>query len=430
MASQEPVLLGNTASSIDKEPKVKRAEQPQEPEKSQSCFAFLGGSAPSEDLSAAIELSNLGKEYYPAPATMQLCSGWNEEVHKCLQAALRKVIDQNPVFTGKLVLKDGRYCVLPGFHTLKDMLCVKEGPSTSVPTSTVERATFMQQVLEPYFTADLGTGVQQLAKASPLLRMEVLTLSDGMACICLAISHSVVDGAAYHHVMQLISDALQGKEISPMKWELPEKPVEPEMLAVLATVPGVLAKRAFRKLTGFKSNPINSFAVDADECAKLKESMKGACAFLSTNDLVVAAMAEVLPGRTTILAKNMRKMALGSEGYLGGNCIIDLEGTVGGDPTAVRKLVGMDTVVASKMVWARHDLHFVTNWCFDACLAGAGLVHEARCPFGAFVGQAICPVAVVINVDEKTTLVNHNMDARTLESLARGKLLSRLVKAN
>jgi len=433
MASQEPVLLGNTASSGGKEPaKVKRVEQPKEPEKSRSCFAFLGGPAPSEDLSAAIELSNAGMENAPAPASMQLCSGWNDEVHKCLQAALQKVIDQNPVFTGKLVLRDGRYCILPGFYTVKDLLCVKEGPSTSVPTSTLERVTFMQQVLEPYFiadSADLGNGLEQLAKASPLLRMEVLPLSNGMACICLAISHSVVDGAAYHHVVQLISDALQGKEISPMKWEVPEKPFGFQMLSVLALIPGLLAKLAFRKLTGFKSHPINSFVVDADECAKLKESLKGDCAFLSTNDVVAAAMAEVLPGRTTLIPKDMRK-ALDSEGYLGGNCNLCLEGTVAGDPAAVRKLVGMDTVVESAMVRLKFDFHIVTNWNFGAHLAGAGLVHEAHCPLGAFVGQALCPMAVVISVDKKTTLVNHNMDAKTLELLARGKLLSRLVKAN
>jgi len=429
MASQEPVLLGKTAPSGGKEPKVKRVEQPEEPEKSRSCLAFLGGPAPSEDLSAAIELSNAGMENVPAPAALQLCSGWNDEVHQHLQAALQKVIDQNPVFTGKLVKKDGRYCVLPGFYTLKDLLFVKDGPSIFVPTRALERVTFMQEVLEPCLAADLGNGLKQLAEASPVLRMEVLTLPGGMACICLAISHSVVDGAAYHHVVQLISDALQGKAITPMKWEVTENPFGFNMLSVLALVPGLLAKLAYRKLTGFKSHPINSFVINADECAQLKKSLKGDCAFLSTNDVVTAAMAEVMPGRTTLIPKDMRKKALGSEGYLGGNCILCLEGTVAGDPAAIRKLVGMDTVVESKMVRARHDFHIVTNWNFGAHLEGAGLVHEARCPLGAFVGQALCPTAVVINVDEKTTVVNHNMDAKTLELLAKGKLLSRLVKA-
>jgi len=301
MASQEPVLLGNTASSGGKEPaKVKRVEQPKEPEKSRSWFAFLGGAAPSEDLSAAIEVSNTSAvEQAPAIATLQLCSGWNEEVQKHLQAALQKVIDQNPIFTGKLVLRDGRYCILPGVHEPKDLFLVKEGPPVLLPTSTLERVTFMQQVLEPLLTTHLGTGMQQLAEASPLFRMEVLTLSDGMACICLAISHSVVDGAAYYHVLKLINDALQGKEILPMQWEAPEQHLKSEEWSSLPLLPGFLSKLAMRKLTCFKSNPVNSLVVDADECAELKKSLKGDCAFLSTNDVVAAAMAEVLPGRNT-----------------------------------------------------------------------------------------------------------------------------------
>jgi len=370
-------------------------------------------------------------EHAPAVATMQLCTGWNEEVHEHLKAALQKVMDQNPIFTGKLVMRDGRYCVLPGFYTLKDLFLVKEGPSTSVPTSTLERIPFMQQVLEPLLATHLGTGLEQLAEGSPLLRMEVLTLSDGMACICLAISHSVVDGMAYYHVMKLINDARQGKEISPMQWEVPEQHEKPPEWSALPMLPGILSKLATRKLTGFKSNPINSFIVDADECAKLKESLKGDCAFLSTNDVVTAAMAEVLPGRCTWVAKDLRKKVPGIESYLGGSSVLTLEGTVAGDPAAVRKLVaGLDTGGPSLCSRAMLDFHIVTNWCSDAWFTGSGLVSEARCPLGAFVGQAVTPIAVVINADDKTTLVNHMMDAKTLEFLARGKLLSRLMKAD
>jgi len=432
MASQEPVLLGNTASSGGKEPaKVKRVEQPKEPEKSGSCFAFLGGPAPSEDLSAAIEVSNTSAvEQAPAIATLQLCSGWNEEVQKHLQAALQKVIDQNPIFTGKLVLRDGRYCILPGVHKPKDLFLVKEGPSVLLPTSTLERVTFMQQVLEPLLTTHLGTGMQQLAEASPLFRMEVLTLSDGMACICLAISHSVVDGAAYYHVVKLINDALQGKEISPIQWEAPENHLKSEEWSSLPLLPGFLSKLAMRNLTGFKSNPVNSVVVDADECAELKKSLKGDCAFLSTNDVVAAAMAEVLPGRNTWIPIDLRKKAPSGESYIGGTSVLILEDTVAGDPAAVRKLVGQDTGAPSLLSRAMNDFHIVTNWYSDAWFTGAGLVCEARCPLGAFVGQALVGVAVVINADEKTTLVNHNMDAKTLELLARGKLLSRLMKAD
>jgi hypothetical protein len=62
--------------------------------------------------------------------------------------------------------------------------------------------------------------VEELANVLPLFQLEVLTLPAGMACICLSISHMLVDGVAYHTVVQLISDALQGKEITPMVWKV------------------------------------------------------------------------------------------------------------------------------------------------------------------------------------------------------------------
>merc|ERR1712032_725055 len=190
----------------------------------------------------------------PACTLLNLCSGWNENAHRRLQTAIQKVIDQNPIFTGKLVQKKSRLCVLPGCFTLKDLFFVKEGPSVLMPSGTLERVAFVQQVLEPYFTADLGTGSQQLAKASPVFSMEVLTLPDGMACINFAISHSVVDGAGYFYVIKLISDAWQEKDITPMNWEVVDQQFNKkhEKYAELLWLPGIFMEIANRKFTGFK----------------------------------------------------------------------------------------------------------------------------------------------------------------------------------
>jgi len=431
MATQEPVLLGNAARSGDEKraAKASKVEQTKVSQKS-GCFAYFRGfkfAAQSEDLSAAIAVNNDGEQNRPAVARLYLCSGWNENVHNRLQAAIQKVIDQNPIFTGKFVQKKSRLCVLPGCFTLKDLFFVKEGPSVLMPSGTLERVAFMQQVLQPYFTADLGTGSQQLAKASPVFRMEVLTLPDGMACINFAISHSVVDGAGYHYVIKLISDALQEKDITPMKWEVVEHQFSNKRsYSVFAWTLSVMVELANQKLTG-KSRPISSFIVDAEKCADLKQSLKRDSSFLSTNDVAVAAMAEVLPGRTTAMPKNMRKRAPGIDAHLGGNHVATVWGRFAGDPVAVRKTVSVNTKEDPFLFdIATRNCHVITMWCFDALFQGAGLVTEVRCPLA--LGEIPIPLsgAIIINADRETTMVNCSIDAK---DLARGKLLSLLIAA-
>jgi len=431
MATQEPVLLGNAARSGDevRAAKASKVEQTKVRRKN-GCFAYLHGSklaAQSEDSSAAISVNNDETPHCPAVAVLHLCSGWNENANKRLQAAIQKVIDQNPIFTGKLVQKKGSRCVLPGCYKLKDLFFVTEGPSGLVPVGTLERAAFMQQVLEPYFKASLGTGLQQLAVASPVFRMEVLTLPDGMACINFAISHSVLDGAGYHYVIKLISDALQEKDITPMNWEVVDQQFNKKhrKSAVLLFLPGILMELAKRKFTGLK-RPTSLFSVDAEKCADLKKSLKRDSSYLSTNDVVVAAMAEVLPGRTTMVVKNMRKRAPGIDTHMGGNHIAGAWGRFESDPVAVRKSVNVDVNNFFLFDIVTRNVHIITSWCFDARFQGAGLVTEVRCPLGAFCDDNLIGGAVIINADRETTLIHCNMDAK---DLARGKLLSHLMAA-
>ena len=200
--------------------------------------------------------------------------------------------------------KDGCYFVLPGFFQFEDLFIVKEGPSVSVPSSTQERVTLMQAVLVHHFR-NTSSGVEELANVLPLFQLEVLTLPAGMACICLSISHMLVDGPAYHTVVQLISDALQEKDITPMNWEIVDQQFHTKY-GELLWLPCCLMELAKRKFTGFK-RPTSLFIVDAEKCTDLKKSLKRDSSYLSTNDVVVAAMAEVLPGRTTMVVKNMRK---------------------------------------------------------------------------------------------------------------------------
>merc|ERR1712032_421374 len=111
--------------------------------------------------------------------------------------------------------------------------------------------------------------------------------------------------------------------------------------AELLCLPHILRELAKRKFTGFK-RPTSLFIVDAEKCADLKKSLKRDSSYLSTNDVVVAAMAEVLPGRTTMVTKNMRKRAPGIDAHMGGNHTALACGRFEGDPVAVRKSVNVD----------------------------------------------------------------------------------------
>merc|ERR1712032_565813 len=128
--------------------------------------------------------------------------------------------------------------------------------------------------------------------------------------------------------------------------------------------------------------------------------------------------AEVLLGRTTMVAKNMRKDA-----HMGRNHTALTWGRFEGDPVAVRKSKNVDVNNFFLFDMTTSNVHEVTNWCFDARFQGASLVTEVRCPLGAFFDDVLIGFAVIINADTETTLVHCNMDAK---NLARGKLLSHL----
>jgi len=356
---------------------------------------------------------------------MYRCSGWGEKARTSLQAAITQVFDQNSIFTGKLVKKDGCYFVLPGFFQFEDLFIVKEGPSVSVPSSTQERVTLMQAVLVHHFR-NKSLGVEELANVLPLFQLEVLTLPAGMACICLSISHMLVDGPAYHTVVQLISDALQGKEITPMVRKGGKDSADRLTAGFCALTLRIWVKQAMQKLLGKNCNPGGTFVVDTKKCADLKQSLKRDVAFLSTNDLIVAAMAEVLPGRTTVMFKTERGRVPGIDVGVGGNQISVVCGCVAGDPVAVRKSVNVDVNNFFLFDIVTRNVHFITSWCFDARFQGAGLVTEVRCPLGAFCDDNLIGGAVIINADRETTLIHCNMDAK---DLARGKLLSHLMAA-
>lgn len=92
--------------------------------------------------------------------------------------------------------------------------------------------------------------------------------------------------------------------------------------------------------------------------------------------MVVAAMAEVLPGRKTFLPMNMRNRALGIDSHTGGNQLILLGGgSLADDPAAVRKLVSAGTPfnpleLSNIFCCLTLDSHTITNCCFDARLEG------------------------------------------------------------
>jgi len=248
-----------------------------------------------------------------------------------------------------------------------------------------------------------------------------------MACINFAISHSLVDGAGFHHVITLINDALQEKDITPMKWGVVEQQFRKRNLkdARFFVLPATWVELAKQKLTRRRLS-LFSFVVDAEKCADLKKSLKRDSPYLSTNDVVVAALAEVLPGRT-IVPKSTRKKVPGIDAHMGGNHFIAVGGRFAGDPVAVRKAVDVAAEEALFILdLVMQKKHIVSNMSFFARFEGAGLVTEVRC------GSEPCdrpgrlwPGAFIMDADRETTLVTCTMDAK---DLARGKLLSHLVR--
>jgi hypothetical protein len=233
---------------------------------------------------------------------MNLCSGWTPDTTASLRAAVAAVADANPLLTGRIAKAGDDFMVLPSVFNIDDIFKTTVGPSDyAIPSALTDQIKSMQTFIEPMF--EPFTLSTDMASGKPLFRCTVMTLSPGDVCFCIELSHIIGDGATYYRMCDHINTAINGGVVPQTMWKPAGKDVgvpthfseEDAFTLAGGWVPAFLERKANEPARESLLNVLNSAAILA-----LKPKLLAAAGpssgvkFLSSNDVIVAGVAEVM----------------------------------------------------------------------------------------------------------------------------------------
>ena len=162
------------------------------------------------------EISDTDSNRYlaaPTITSLTLVSNWSSAAEESLKHAVNKLVELNPILTGKLIQnpKGINIQVVSGEHF--DLFDVIDGPSSFVlPKDVYGRIKALHTHIEPCFDV-LGLPIEQLATGSRLFGVSVCRLPDSHACYLIQLSHMIGDGATYYMLLGQLQDLIQGKNV-------------------------------------------------------------------------------------------------------------------------------------------------------------------------------------------------------------------------
>ena len=385
------------------------------------------------------KLTNLDMESmeYDSVSTITLVSGWDsgEESTLKFQCAVSTVMKNNPVLTGQLIKTSSAIQVNTGVFGVDGVFTVAKLPSDKAfkaPVTVAEKVEVLQK-LNLEFSDSVKTGNNLLKDRSNIFQVTLLLLPSGHACYKVSISHAIADASTYYRVVGQLSDAWNGKEPTfLLDWTpIPEaypfkKPLSEisllDKLKVFVTLRCLFFQEQLHRRGG-KKRQDSCVVVDKSTCTREKEKANdGTYKFLSTNDIVTAALAGASSAKNLLMSADLRgkqnqhpKLTC----HAAGNYVkvIVFQG-FDSNPCTIRKKL------LNKQTWNRkgnkhfliqhildnHTLCLVTNWAsFMTCIEGSGLNTVAHMP--TMSGQ-ILPhdAAVIFKLDKSGEIaIWHNM---------------------
>ena len=382
------------------------------------------------------KLTNLDLECmeHDAVSTITLVSGWDSNSNNTLkfQCAVSTVMKLNPVLTGKLVKSSSGVQVETGVFDVSDVFQVIQFPpkkSFAVPVSVAEKLKLLQE-LALEFNPKIKTGTTLLKNKSNIFEVGLMVLPSGCTCYKVSISHAVADASTHYNVMQQLSDIWNGREpsilldwtpipeIYPCQRPLSDLSVSDKARLFVSLFCLLFHNWLERQRKGKRT--MKCALVNSDICFKEKsEANDGTCKFLSTNDVVTAALSSVSKAKTLVMAADLRKRQgqhsklnqCTAGNYIKGIFIMD----GGSNPCTIRKEVLRRQTWCDKPKHGLLQMHLrsfclVTNWAsFMTCIVGRGLEVVAHMPLIA-CEEVPHDAAVIFKLDMSGTLaVWHNM---------------------
>ena len=267
----------------------------------------------------------------------------------------------------------------------------------------------------------------QMKKGCRLFHVALYKLPEKYFCLSLVVSHGLVDGAAYFHLSDEFIAHMNGETLSKpdLTWDHPlitrhesydgERDLAtmsgPTFLfgALVCFLRTAICKRSHTQLT-----------LDKEKIAQLKKELKKEdTPFLSTNDIVCAAIHQAYPKRhLQLMFKDRRSDVEGGEPHIAGNFIstIAYPTEYGKDPNNLRKMVQKgsfyetDEIPSSPIL--RGNYTIVDSWASvqkDYRVFPSKTKGVYFCPHPMFIMGLPYDIAIIYNMDEKHIGISHNL---------------------
>lgn len=168
-------------------------------------------------------IANQGKTanfmlYWPSLTTFTLVDRWNDTTTKEFKAAVNKVVNQNPILTGRAsktgIFNNVKIMITSGsFPTnshdfVNDLSLFDYNSSAILPDlsrlNETEILHFMDDNIAP-IVPKIDSVIESISNGSPLFGIDLIHLPDGYACYVVKMSHCVGDGVCYFKIVEQIN---------------------------------------------------------------------------------------------------------------------------------------------------------------------------------------------------------------------------------
>ena len=390
--------------------------------------------------------------------TITLMDGWTTAHTEKLRAAVKDVVAANPILSGKLVSGEGGkgFAIAPAEHKNLDpaTLNVVAGPSDfEPPADIVARCSYCQDILGP-LVPSLGSPMQQKKFGGPLFNVTLIELPGNRAAYSVSLSHIVGDGWTYYALIDQLDCLVNGRPLEPLVWDdlgISLRSIQFDSSwsnrdkFLIMMIPSQILKVLYNMVFG-KRQHSHILEVNGDSMAMLKESSRGTAAFVSTNDIVTAAIYEVMRDDIAHLCCDLRnsKFQFGIPPRIGGNFVgafVQPRGLAAGSPDFIRKQVmhppGRNIFGKNKVpLWLamRGDFGVITNWASQTkfitapcATVSCHVPHQDLFEFSPILNLLQFTYVVVFRADPTTIACLHNVLPADLKARARSANLFKKV---
>lgn len=366
----------------------------------------------------------------PAVATNTFSSGWNYSKLRALKQAIQRLVVQNPILSGSVVMEKDSIYVEPGMHNpdthmfWTDITSYRDSRLAADPRTILfledyivpnlhtmpakQKLRFMQNHVAPLFP-EVTRVKEEAKKRLPVFHVYLLPLTGGNLAYSIRMSHAVGDAATYFALVNQLSHLLQGNGASPaIDWEAPARRMQEghsksEVDAMrLQGTPLRLNKRS--KQQGY-------LVLSRPKIQRRQQQLRaGDVGYPTTNNVVVAALCQSNPKlKSFCLIVNGRDTRKEQQEELveGGNNLRAISFPRGAavDPSSLCRMArdGLQSEATN------HRCARISNWSdLSQSLEVEGVTTHVQVLPEDFVKSLPLDTAVMFSMDDKHIGVLHN----------------------